>query len=122
MTDIYDVLRDDGDATAFCEQYWEITDPTIYSLGKLSMFFKDEETKRNIEVAVKAEMLSVSLIQFLSNSIDKSLNGPMKNLMFYMHQTCLHRIRLLLDRLPKAAKENSWAKKLEQTYFKKISR
>jgi hypothetical protein len=73
------------DGSAFCEDWWEITDPMKFSLHKIKFFFLDEELKKQIDVAQKLEIVTISLIQFMGHSADKSLNVPLKNLMFYVH-------------------------------------
>ncbi len=69
-------------------------------MGKLPVFFKDEDLRKQIEISQKLEILGVSLIQFLMVDIEQKLHVPMKNLIFYTHQSILLQMKLLLDRLP----------------------
>ena len=88
------------DPSTLCEEWWELTDPTSSCMGKLPVFFKDEDLRRQIEISQKLEILGVSLIQYLMVDIEQTLHVPMKNLMFYIHQGVVLQMKLLLDRLP----------------------
>lgn len=39
------------DAVGFCDDWWDITDPNRYSFYKLPLFFKDDDLRKQIEVA-----------------------------------------------------------------------
>lgn len=88
------------DPSLLCEEWWEATDPANNCMGKLPVFFKDEDLRKQIEISQKLEILGVSLIQFLMVDIEQKLHVPMKNLIFYTHQSILLQMKLLLDRLP----------------------
>jgi hypothetical protein len=107
-----------------CEDWWMVTDPSNYSLNKLSNFFKDEKVIKAIIQAQKLETIAVSFLQFLSfdGSLDKLLWVPFKNLMFFVHQNCLVQFKFLLERLPLSTKANSWAVKLDKICETKLTR
>ena len=99
-----------------------MTDPQIFSLYKISFFFRSEELIKQIDIAQKLEIMAISLISYLSIDMDKSLNVPVKNLLFFVHQNCLLIIKLVLNRLPPEALNNSWAKKLQTAADTKLSK
>ena len=66
--------------------------------------------------------MAISLISYLSIDMDKSLNVPVKNLLFFVHQNCLLIMKLVLNRLPPEALTNSWAKKLQTAADTKLSK
>lgn len=68
-----------------CEDWWDITDPLKFTLIKTKWFFKDDDMRKQIDIAQKLEIISISLIQFIGNTPDKTINVPLKNLMFYIH-------------------------------------
>lgn len=78
-------LRKEMDVVAYCDDWWDITDPQRYSIYKLPMFFKDEEMRKQIDIAQKLEVVTISLIQFIGILADKSILVPIKNLVFYVH-------------------------------------
>ena len=88
-------------------------------MTKLPIFFRDEELRRQIAVTQKLEILAISLIEFLGPELDAEIRTPLKNLLFYVHQSTLLQIKLVLNRLPA---KNSWAKKLVATIDTKINR
>ena len=107
-----------------CEDWWMVTDPSNYSLNKLSNFFKDEKVIKAIIQAQKLETIAVSFLQFLSfdGTLDKLLWVPFKNLMFFVHQNCLVQFKFLHERLPLSTKANSWAVKLDKICETKLTR
>jgi hypothetical protein len=101
-----------------------VTDPSNYTLNKLSSFFKNENVIKAIIQAQKLETIAISFMQFLSfdGSLDKQLWGPFKNLMFFVHQNSLVQFKFLLERLPHTTKVNSWAVRLEKICESKLTR
>lgn len=123
LTKIYESLRKEVDPTLDCEDWWMATDPSTYTLNKLSMFFKDATTVKAIIQAQKLETIAVSLIQFLCvEPLDTPLWTPLKNLIFFIHQSCLVQHRFLIDRLPAQSKSNSWAKKIDKICESKLTK
>lgn len=116
ITKISESLRSEIDPTMDCEDWWMVTDPSNYTLNKLSSFFKNENVVKAIIQAQKLETIAISFLQFLSfdGSLDKLLWGPFKNLMFFVHQNSLVQFKFLLERLPSTTKVNSWAVRLEK--------
>ena len=121
---ICESLRKQEDPTGNCEDWWMITDPSNYTLIKLSLFFKNKQVIDAIMETQKLELVSISFLQFLSfeNSLDQSLWVPFKNLLFFIHQNLLILNKLLLERLPKSGKPNSWAAKIKKICESKLIR
>lgn len=124
MVKICEDLRKQVDPTLNCEDWWMITDPSNYTLIKLSLFFKNKKIVSAIMDAHKIELLSVSLLQFFSfeGNLDQSLWIPFKNLMFFLHQNILILNKFLLERLPKTGKPNLWAGKIKKLIESKLIR
>lgn len=88
LSKVYESLRKQVDPTLDCEDWWMITDPTNYTLNKLSMFYKNPEIIAAIIESQKLETISISFLQFLSfeGNLEQGYWVPFKNLMFFIHQ------------------------------------
>ena len=117
ISKLLESLRQQLDLSMDCEDWWIVTDPSTYTINKLSMFFKNVHIVREIIKAQKLETITISLIQFLSFDypMQENLYVPLKNLIFFIHQSLLCQVRFLLERLPESSKKNNtWAKQLTQ--------
>jgi hypothetical protein len=71
-----------------CEDWWIITDPSTYTLNRLSSFYKDTQIIKEIILAQKLETIGIALIQFLNFDFgNETPSYPfLKSIGYYIHQ------------------------------------